>query len=138
MEKYYTPAIEDIHVGYECETRQESGEWKKLTVTTSIGFHKWQLPTLRTPYLTKEQIEAEGWIFEPPVDGIKLASRPDFILKKNDTLTYNLYIRDKRISIELYTKRTGVWEMSSWVTIYSGSCPSINEFRTICKLLNIK
>jgi len=75
--RYFTPDIEDIRVGYECEMSMDTKEknWRKVIIRQedftpySWYDHHQERPTyrqvvFRTPYLTGEQIEAEGWTFK--------------------------------------------------------------------------
>lgn len=151
MNKYYIPSIEDIHVGYECEVYGQT----TTKLIKNIDFHKVvvglhmevgkkvginQIPNLlkkgyiKVPYLTKEQIEKEGWIEDndhPLFRGLlKLLT---------DKATYWLRINVHNIVIIRYTKveRNNVWEMQQRSVVYDGKCPSINEFRKIEKLLGI-
>lgn len=149
---YYTPSIEDIHVGYKCEVYGQSTtklikniSFHEVTVGLhmevgkSVGIN--QIPNLikkeyiRTPYLTKEQIEKEGWVEDTdhPIFSGSLSI-------KNDKATYLLRMIDKtNIRIIRYTKpdHNNIWKMQQRSTIYDGDCPSINEFRKIVKLLGI-
>src|SRR6187431_1971729 len=80
MSDYFTPQIEDIRVGYECEICPNLGyddRWiptvGKCEEIPGNGVKSCNLDELtydclidghigiRVPYLTKEQIEAEGW-----------------------------------------------------------------------------
>lgn len=115
--KYYTPSIEDIRVGYECETQVDPYPyWVKTIIENGdcLNFiieKDWQI---RTSYLTKEQIEAEGWEYTH----------------------HNRFIKDVYY---LDFDRTGLLiSYGEGTYCYDGACPSINEFRTIIKLLNIK
>lgn len=68
--KYFTPDIEDIRVGYVCEVNYHYPEvvWEESTVSDNFHFQNWTSriadKAIRVPYLTKEQIEAEGWIYK--------------------------------------------------------------------------
>lgn len=128
MDKYYTPDISDIFVGYECLTERHKEEWfpDKLTATDIYNFRE-HPDRVRTPYLTKEQIEKEGW--EITSREIKAAPyKVDWVnAKKGDSkLWINLALKVMFLGVD---GRNGI--------IYRGSCPSINEFRKICKLLGI-
>lgn len=127
--KYYTPDIEDIRVGYECETYAtffnvdmniQRQEWTKLQLipnaVKSIISKDVPIDKVRTPYLTKEQIEAEGWE-DVSTDQPQFSKAP-----------YRLYLqKDRRIWIrDMFDN-----------DFYHGKCPSINELRYITKLLNI-
>lgn len=164
--KYYTPEIGDLHIGYECEKRL-SGEfsehvdiflkedattedydkaWDKYYNTDAKNYVKHVLTFedfkllnvltirgyIRTPILTKEQIEAEGWKF------IKNMS-PHYVVNKftkrfwHEGIEYTLIKHSLGISITPEERKD-----ISLSPSYEGTCPSINEFRTICKLLRLK
>jgi hypothetical protein len=128
--KYYTPDISDIRVGYECEV-ESNLKWKHITLTAinseenhinSNNGNYWLTgQNLRVSYLTKEQLIVEGWIiqFELP-DGRELYRK------------YNFRIEKKNNRIHIFKI-----ERTYDTTLFVGNCLSINEFRFICKLLNI-
>ena len=146
--QYFTPSIEDIRVGYECEMYNPSKkEWNEFIVKDSWfgrdgegdlpevysailpGFSYDLKPSekIRVPYLTKEQIEADGWEY---MNSSKFSSTVLYFQKKttDGVISLELCINDHNIAIgyDLYEP------------MYNGYCPSINEFRYICKLLKIK
>lgn len=138
-EQYFTPDIEDIRVGYECEHRfTDKQEWQKLVIkpTADIQYLKdicdgviGGAGGLRTPYLTKEQIEAEGWEF------VRITPNKIFIELNKDrwdldynVKTYTLKITDR--------PRNDCYECESGI-VFEGECKDINTFRYICKLLGI-
>ena len=67
---YFVPDIEDIRVGYECEikpTGSEELDWMPYVINGDTAFKYYKTKgkgatSIRVPYLTKEQIEAEGWV----------------------------------------------------------------------------
>lgn len=155
---YYTPSVEDLRVGYEFEYNAHhtyiKSDWEKEvikpewygmnydsgwdsdpTITFYMGMLRSQPKNFRVPYLKKEQIKSEGWVEDtdhPIYKGL--------LRMKTDKATYWLRIIDKsNIRMVRYTKPdpNNIWEMQQRSIIYDGNCPSINEFRTICKLLNI-
>ncbi len=134
--KYYTPDIEDIRVGYECEVYGQT----TTKLIKNVDFHKVivglhmevgqkvginQIPNLlkkgyiKVPYLTKEQIENEGWRM--------VWNEGNSIVYEKDELVITTFIGFKRIKINY----------KSGYQLFDGICPSINEFRQIIKLLNI-
>lgn len=151
--KYFTPSIEDLHVGYECEVLpiNESLGWEagKLsyysghegpglynlypfwytTRKSNYGRIKTMIhdfKQIRVPYLTKEQVEKEGWIERIGLN--------DFY--KNDyRMLFGRSIEDNNV---VKSTHLHVYHTRLKYILYEGSCPSINEFRTIMKLLNIK
>lgn len=126
---YYTPSIEDIRIGYECEITYD----KSLVGTNDEYFFKYIVNTqffnegdyvqLRTPFLTLAQIEAEGWV----------PSKYKYAIPSFDKDKYQLWYYPDNKQI-LITKGMRPLMVSN---LYKGNCPSINEFRTITKLLGI-
>lgn len=155
MNKYFTPNIEDIHVGYECEHKNdiywvhwiiEDPEFiRNLAFSTrklnDIKYEYDLSNKIRTPYLTNKQIAAEGWTFHSQ------SINNQFFFKKENIMLGVLFGRvTKNNEDEPKEIRTLViWKESptfnAAVTdktyIFQGVCPSINEFRKITKLVNI-
>ena len=140
-EEYYIPDIEDIKVGYECFwildlTKSEAIEnflpmkfTPKQTAFTLFSPFNWEreetdniIPNLmsyRTPFLTEEQIEQEGW-----------KKQTDVHFEKGDH-TIKIYRGKTWIPFHILIEGHGQ-------VYFFGECKSINEFRYILKLLNIK
>lgn len=142
--KYYTPDIEDIKIGYECERNGGirpglSEGYQKYTFKTLEAIrdtYKYGVHPIRTPYLTKEQIEAEGWIFKREYNNILNFETSNIWNEsiKGGFLEYDTITKNLKIT----TKDGGYNQDGPNCSVkYNGKCPSINEFRTICKLLNI-
>lgn len=151
--KYFTPSIEDIRVGYECEIYPNKGyedTWiptiGKCEEVPGNGVKSCNLDELtydclidghigiRVPYLTKEQIEAEGWKVTTPTPKATIHWKL-FITKGN---VMGGLLNDGRLELVLQDvlldDRT---EATSNGRIYLGECKDINTFRMICKLLGI-
>ncbi len=145
--KYFVPNISDIRVGYECEIRKEPGIWKQEIISfegqTSFSYWKerLELEWLRVPYLTKEQIEKEGWKVEIQIlgkymRGIKkclvkqdrMGSNWDYDIPVEFQLTYD--IKNYILKLMYITSLDDL-------TWFEGECKDINTFRYICKLLGI-
>jgi hypothetical protein len=143
--KYFTPDIEDIHVGYEYEQLINQVWTKEIFAKGSylpenIDLLHWAHScilnkNLRVPYLTKEQIEPEGWeliqiypkescIFQKGTkeDGCELTC--DFTEHKVHFTKLYFYSLDDE-----YTRTKLTWR--------SLECKDINTFRKIIKLLEI-
>jgi hypothetical protein len=137
--KYYTPNIEDIRVGYEFEQLYDN-TWEKSTysaihISLFTLYHKIELGQVRVPYLTKEQIESEGWEFVESYES-DWDTRRDVFKKKNYKVTYDYWESDGMIMSGAF--QLMIEEVYSYTAIiYKGYCKSINEFKTICKLLKI-
>lgn len=136
---YYTPKVEELRIGYECEIRAPKYEGQKFIVDEDQmqyaaiairgGF-------LFTPYLTKEQIEAEGW---SEITNESFYKGMLTLEKENGHTFYCAIRKNKNLLISQYipSDPNELWSMSMKSTVYDGKCPSINEFRTICKLIGV-
>lgn len=141
--KYFTPSIEDIRVGYECEelldtcyncgTKDERHDirWEKRVfkelLHSNYIYEKIKNEKLRVPYLTKEQIEAEGWKeLKRELDGF---GKYSYFQKETKHITF----QEKEHILEIHNDEA----YSDHQTWYEGECKDINTFRQIMKLLGI-
>lgn len=139
--KYFVPDISDIRVGYECQIRntffiypQGWPEKTSLMIREDLDFfckmcavgRNRNTATLeciaRVPYLTKEQIEAEGWTIETQDDQL------DYGTKGRHTLKF----------FHQYKQNPSVWLYFFGELVYKGECKDINTFRMLCKLVAIE
>lgn len=140
--KYYQPTIKDLYIGYECEWQvdpslEDKSEYKSEIITRK-GLEMYMtgkagVQYLRVPYLTKEQIEKEGFesICISPKHLVANWYKKGLIRLKYFPMTsYNIdgYLEIHSVGADEF----------DFPTLYNGTCKCINEFRTICKLLNIK
>jgi hypothetical protein len=137
--KYYIPVIEDIKVGYECTITAPLYEEKTFIVDKNqVQYAALILRAnkLATPYLTKEQIDKEeGWHGWTGYGAFEKTDPQYFFSKR---LKVDLHDREYALINCMYNFAAKELIVDRDMTrIYIGSCPSINEFRTICKLLNI-
>lgn len=136
--KYYTPAVEDLHIGYQCEVF-EGGDWRKETIDISHHFDIFtegvKLGEIRTPYLTKEDIEAEGWVFQYEYrDGMEFEWNPETIWKDTPGGFLDFYPETHIIRIST-TDGEYTADGPAISTKYKGYCFSINELRTVLNYL---
>ena len=123
--KYFIPDIEDICIGYELEHLSATGYIiTKFEIDSSLPALQEliKLNQVRVPYLTKEQIEAEGWIYEKEVKTVKCYDKENIFLACSEK-THRMLIRKH--------------ENKTWKTIYFGRCKDINTFKKLTKLLEI-
>lgn len=123
MDKYFTPDIEDIRVGYECEfTGWSEKDYPFKVDQSNISTVLRDIKTIGVPYLTKEQIESEEWKHK----------RLNLFIKEKKDIKYSLYLLEgEKVMISR--------ESPNFHILYTGECPSINEFRYITnKLLKIQ
>jgi len=136
--KYFTPDIEDFHVGYEFQrfiprknaTEEECWKTIKLPVnylTLDEIDDEIIEKEIRVPYLTTEQIEAEGWIEDKGL----------YKLRKNEDLFFTIDFNTDSYSliINSYSKINTTFYSGN--CILKGKCKDINTFRKIIKLLGI-
>jgi len=132
-EKYYTPEIEDICIGYEYEITN-GYEWVKKVFSKedlkSFLYEKLEngiiQEQIRVPFLTKEQIEQEGW-----ENITKSFQEPEIFVATHNSSQW------RQLVYRFSDKKLEIIEVDNSCIFY-GECKSINEFRKICKLLNIK
>ena len=127
-EKYFIPEIEDIYSGYEYEVRRNDGKWERVTKFSNDYDYEdnphyaimkdIKAGKIRVPYLSKEQIEKEGWEFTEQINNRLYFRKGAFVLT----------FEDDYINID----NTKGQDIGYW-----GKCKDINTFRYICKLLEI-
>ena len=151
--KYYTPDLEDLHLGYEFEIKNDEGEWVPnglyLSPLSSRG-EDYNLiliaeKEIRTPYLSKEDIESLGFILKhKSVDywfeyNKQLLLSPEFN-KFHGGTAYRIFLNygfhDNRLSIKADFEGNGNYDSSEF--LFEGECKSINELKKILKWLKIK
>lgn len=151
--KYYTPSIEDIRVGYELEYHNSMSDmigdpkhnWSRWEATilkkgNVKNFMEYGIGRgVRVSYLTKEQIEAEGWksantggVDKGFIDGIFGCSKGNYMMG----VDFKPEIPIAHIMIMDCAKEHWYKTPEHFRCIFP--CPSINELRYISKLLNIK
>ena len=148
MDKYYTPKIEEFHVGFELELKlHELKEWEKHTFTNKETIDGLQPlienNKIRVKYLDIEDIESLGWKYLPKLSLRNLTER--FTIKEvykklnkehDDTmywiayLTYNPDI--KRLII-----KADIADGSKEEKFYEGLCKNKSELKVILTQLNL-
>jgi len=149
-QKYFIPEIEDIRIGYEFElidyasnnynSDKSTCNWNSYVLEKKDIFSSYKeesfLETcicylnskhLRVPYLTKKQIENEGWkeIFNRH-DGF---GKYSYFQKGTTHITF----QEKEHLIEIHNDE----DYDEHKTWYNGKCRCINEFRAIMKFLEM-
>lgn len=131
---YYTPELTDLRIGYECEANITVFKVKEAWIPCTlrgvgpevIEYHKQGV--YRTRYLSKQDIEDQGWEFITHV-----TSRTKRFKKNNWMLLYNFESQRLRIIKDWDKDKEPIIIIQN----FDGICPSINELRTIEKLLEI-
>lgn len=126
-DKYYTPDITDLRIGYIGEYSPMEGVWKKYLIRPNTNIRFLTGKCLRTRYLTLKQIEREGFKLSYPCeDGSLVFTGPyDCMIVYNEQ-----------------TKRLQMYGHRSWhshvLCICDAICMSINEFRMLVRLVNFE
>lgn len=126
--KYFTPDIQDIRVGDECIIKAPKYEGKKFIIDedqVQYAASCIRAGILFIPYLTKEQIEAEGWEID--------YEAPERFCGKKEHYRLNRY----KMKMEISSFRRYDFATVEAEVIFYGECKDINTFRYICKLLEI-
>lgn len=132
--KYFTPSIGDIRIGYQCQIKYFSDsdfeeviiddEWTLCVLKEYINDS-----CLRVPYLTQAHLEERGWVLRTEYSGkYRLMFAKDNFLLSYNPENYMLFIIPLDPSKEFYEHQTR----------YAGTCKDPNTFDYICKLLNIE
>lgn len=141
--KYYTPKIEEFHIGFECEFKNnmQSNKWEKEICdqdTISIVFNSWEHEDLdekfedefRVKYLDQEDIESLGWEFiESNLDFKKFSFSTGDELKNTIENAWKL-----RLEKEPY--RVFITQGHGW-TRFLGTIKNKSELKRLLKQLNI-
>ena len=134
--KYYTPSIEDIRVGYEYESLQKQQDGSEKWVPQKIvrrydlegDWENWlYYGIVKTPYLTKEQIEAEGWKIENVLiqdDDDNDMFSTGFVKDIDENHWYELFFQGDKISIQ-YTA-SNVYKKAYADPVSTYSIPGLN------------
>lgn len=140
-EKYYTPEIEEFHVGFEYESLQDpripnkDSSWDKLSIDSDFDLKEFayyyyhnNTIELRVKYIDKEDIESLGWKFE----GGKL--RADFL----DSFSLDLHTLDykydsQNLTIEYHPPI--FYECAIYK--FQGTIKNKSELKRLMKQLNI-
>jgi hypothetical protein len=146
-EKYYVPDREDFKEGFEYEKLYNTYSPPDFKLTDSKWFKQvfddftseenylfnrdFESNSIRVPFLTKEDIEKEGWVFS----GIITTPNGGIINHQLNNFKYRTFYNYNSKILEVYEVIKDVYQKD--LMIFRGICRCINDFKTICKLLNI-
>jgi len=136
--KYYTPTIEEFHVGFEYESIYQKSDWTKTTLeleNTAFFFDNYILDAtpieFRVKYLDREDIESFGW--ELMSDGNRY-----WLNSENENKCVSLF--HTGILVGEIPKR---WIISDTRNMplgirFDGNIRNKSELQKLMKMLNIK
>jgi hypothetical protein len=135
--RYYTPKIEDFHIGYQYEYWCNN-EWNKEIIKTGqcFNFALFRLEdekNVRTKHLDKSDIESLGWEYNE-----KEKTYSKHFSGYCESFTYTLKHIEHQKAIKIKLTYVSPEESFKNKTYYCGKCPSINELKYIMKLLEIQ
>lgn len=124
-DKYYTPSIEEFHVGFEYEESYDKGKtWNKNRIEYFYEFEELKstldYDLTRVKYLDKEDIESLGFIYNHPDQYFK----EDLVLLIDDDYFIQLFLDRKR-------------NLSSNVYLFQGTIKNKSELIKLLKQLGI-
>lgn len=132
--KYYTPNIEDFHIGYcNYEILSEYIWTKQPPLDNSYDFNEvynlfneGKNNFIRVKYLDIQDIESLGWVESQPLNNF-------------DDVELNYY-KKENYSLLFYEKLNYIFisDIKNYNALFKGTCKSINELRKIMKWLNIQ
>ncbi len=138
-QKYYTPFVADFFEGYLFEVNID-GKWVEVRYSLAEGYlNKLEY---RTRYLSRQQIEAEGWAFKYDSEKSVINPHCQVFDGMEDSLGQfvSLYYIAKSsrmlISVPRTLNNSGVGSGS--VNLFAGQCKSVNELRKIMRWVGIK
>lgn len=139
--KYYTPQISDLHESFEFlhevyDQEEDLNFWARSTFSSISGMGldiagKFRRGKVRVPFLTKEDIEGEGWEYIPKYSTITSLE----FYKDQRWLNYNIQTKE----IKIHEGREDYEECNISICkflIRKVKCRCINDFRIIMKMLN--
>lgn len=144
--KYYTPEIEEFHVGFTYEFGKDYlGQylWTEFYIDHADVLSAWELEEqiddghVRVKYLDREDIESLGWVHDEDVFNVTI-----FTIPYNDPRkTYNeIQLRyaplTNWILLTQYNNKKGV-ESEESVTRFSGRVKNKSELNKLMKMLQI-
>ena len=142
--KYYTPTIEEFHVGFEYEelsgTDSEGGEdWSTREIIHSFGAFDEDIDALedgfiRVKYLDKQDIEELGFkrLNSKILDNILDEYRIPYNDSTNEIIS--LIIREGRVVISYGYKETPLDKFKTW---FAGYIKNKSELKRVLKMLDI-
>lgn len=127
-EKYYTPSIEEFHVGFEYEIKSiEMNDWEKvqfLFTEDHEAFISGKFYKTRVKYLDQEDIKSLGWQKKEDKP-YKIEKEKYYYLMVSVVPTY--YI------ITMHNKK----RMNADMILFSGTIKNKSELKRLMKQLNI-
>ena len=123
---YYTPKIEEFHIGFECEvlgiigTKEDERLFSQPTIISQKELLLIDRLEIRVKYLDQSDIESLGWKF----------GTNDYVFPENKNVTYGQY------KLLLNNNELEIIHLSG--TLFRGTIKNKSELIKLMKQLNIK
>ncbi len=137
--KYYTPALEDLFIGYECEIKNAADAQQRFNngVVTKDFLPiiiRIKSDSIRTKYLDREDIEKCGWEYDE--DSIRQLPLLRFVKYESGRVCNAVWLDDEDHTIDIIQNNFNGG--GGYYSIFKGECKSINELRKVMKMIGIK
>lgn len=131
MVKYYTPKLEDLHIGTEYQYLTTEGEWKDAILDihrfkTLLGMETFNV---RIAHLKVQNFKALGF------EGSALGEGPNYEPTEEEALYY-LGTDEKEVEIRYWWEDNTLVVSKRHSILFDGYCRCINELKTILKCIN--
>ena len=165
-QKYFTPNVEDFHKGYEYEILELHREnyhvgfnniiskwipkkWDSSQIRLNKLACKITSKEIRVPYLTKKQIENEGWALQEEFSNVySIGFIKNLTYSGSNSVMFLLYnFASKWLLISIQSTIDNIYSIRytdektntniGGNTLYAGKCKDINTLRYITKLLEV-
>lgn len=138
MDKYYTPTIEEFHIGFEYEFRKENEDWYNNESDEVICDFKNDAPIVlrediknkrvRVKYLDREDIESLGW--EPTVF-CNYTMAKELAFQKQLKINYWIYL-------QTIDNITTIWTSHLFKNLFHGQIKNKSELKKLMQQLNLQ
>lgn len=141
--KYYTPDVEELRVGFECETLVESFEdcWKKERIYAEFNINGWETNledilvgvedgylAVRVKYLDSEDIESLGFVHNSTLD------REEKISFTKGNYRIDLYKEDKEVRIRKVIMPDFPHKV---INLFVGKIKNLSELKQVLKMIGV-
>ena len=143
MSKYYTPEIEEFHIGFEFETclrNQEGPYWEKQIVEYKGWKDKWNIPPgklsgHRVKYLDQEDIESLGFEkIEEPQSILEECYEKDGLVIQTNPFIHDKLPNKTRIG-HRNKLRDGSGRYKGFYNYFQGTIKNKSELKKVLKMI---
>ncbi len=147
-DNYYTPTIDELHVGMEVEYRDPlKGGWlpSKIAGISNMEFvyilgsgRATPIDEVRIPYLTSEDIEAEGWVFCDDTKDLEYEGTEDEELLMHERHYLHTTYSYTGLEIFFYEDDLSVTIRKNGEIVFNGTIKNRHQLRQVMEMVGIK